>query len=62
MISDARALGHAAVVSSPFDASREAVLGMDQAFRIDGFLPALLGALIVSFVGFMLSHMLRKSL
>ena len=31
-------------------------------FRVDGFLPALLGALIVSFVSFVLSHMLRKSL
>ena len=30
--------------------------GMDLGFRVDGFLPALLGALIVSIVSFVLGH------
>lgn len=33
--------------------------GMGLGFRIDGFLPALLGALIVSLVSFVLGHLLR---
>jgi putative membrane protein len=33
--------------------------GMDLGFRIDGFLPALLGALIVSVVSFVLSRALK---
>jgi putative membrane protein len=33
--------------------------GMGLGFRIDGFLPALLGSLIVSLVSFVLSHVLR---
>ena len=36
--------------------------GMDLGFRVDGFLSALLGALIVSVVSFVLSHMLKKTL
>lgn len=34
--------------------------GMELGFRIDGFVPALLGALIVSAVSFVLSHILAK--
>ena len=33
--------------------------GMDLGFRIDGFLPALLGALIISVVSFVLSRVLK---
>jgi putative membrane protein len=32
--------------------------GMGLGFRVDGFLPALLGALVVSIVSFVLSHVL----
>lgn len=32
--------------------------GMDLGFRIDGFIPALLGALIISLISFVLSRIL----
>ena len=32
--------------------------GMDLGFRIDGFVPALLGALIISLISFVLSRIL----
>jgi putative membrane protein len=36
--------------------------GMGLAFRVDGFLVALLAALIISIVSFVLSRVLRKAL
>jgi putative membrane protein len=36
--------------------------GMGLAFRVDGFLVALLAALIISVVSFVLSRVLRKAL
>jgi putative membrane protein len=36
--------------------------GMGLGFRVDGFLPALVGALIISVVSFVLSRALTRSL